>query len=178
MYDGGGHHRVSDIPTFSIPSPILAHQNPLTLYLFHQGYSVPQKIVFQFVVWANSSHILLIWGHFLLNLINDLVKGWLAWTHTHWASKLINWLARQENLFVLDYLTGLLLNPAYETQLNPVLKWFLLLSNADHINSRFHKYIIISFLAFLQCIWVQEWRASQKMPITPGQRFIQNSGRK
>lgn len=78
MYDGGGHDRATDIPTFSIPSPILAHQNPLHMYLFHQGYSVPQKIVFQLVVWANSSHISLIWGHFLLVLINALVRGWLA----------------------------------------------------------------------------------------------------
>lgn len=117
------------------------------MYLFHQGYSVPQKIVFQLVVWANSSPILLIWGHFLLVLVNDLVRGWLAWTLTHWASKPINWLARQENLPVLYYLTGLLFNPAYETQLNPDSKWFLLLSNADHINSRFHKYIVIFFLS-------------------------------
>ena len=74
MCDGGGYDCVTDIPTFSIPSPILAHQKSLT-YLFHQGCSVPQKIVFQLVVWANSSHILLIWGHFLLVLINDLVRG-------------------------------------------------------------------------------------------------------
>ena len=30
MYDGGGYDCVTDIPTFSIPSPILAHQKPLT----------------------------------------------------------------------------------------------------------------------------------------------------
>ena len=30
MCDGGGYDCVTDIPTFSIPSPILAHQKPLT----------------------------------------------------------------------------------------------------------------------------------------------------
>lgn len=63
IYDGEGHDRVPDIPTFSIPS---STKNPLHMYLSHQRYSVPQKIVFQLVLWANSSHILLI---FLLVLI-------------------------------------------------------------------------------------------------------------
>ena len=30
MCDGGGYDCATDIPTFSIPSPILAHQKPLT----------------------------------------------------------------------------------------------------------------------------------------------------
>ena len=63
IYDGEGHDRVPDIPTFSIPS---STKNSLHMYLSHQRYSVPQKIVFQLVLWANSSHILLI---FLLVLI-------------------------------------------------------------------------------------------------------------
>ena len=38
------------------------------------------KLEFQLVLWVGSSHILLAWNHFLLVLVNDLVRGWLAWT--------------------------------------------------------------------------------------------------
>ena len=41
-----------------------------------------KKVDFHLVVWASSSYILLAWGHFLLILVNDFVRGWLAQTLT------------------------------------------------------------------------------------------------
>ena len=46
-------------------------------------------------LWANNSHIPLTRSHFLLDLVNDFVRGWLAWTVIHWTSKLPH---QQENL--------------------------------------------------------------------------------
>ena len=39
-----------------------------------------KKIEFQLVFGASSSHILPSQGYFLLVLVNDFVRGWLAWT--------------------------------------------------------------------------------------------------
>jgi len=33
-----------------------------------------KEIQFQLVLWASSSHILLVWGDFLFVLVNDLVR--------------------------------------------------------------------------------------------------------
>ena len=44
---------------------------------------------------ANSSHISLTRSHFLLDLVNDFVRGWLAWTVIHWTRKLPH---QQENI--------------------------------------------------------------------------------
>ena len=33
------------------------------------------KLEFQLVLWVDSSHILLAWNHFLLVVVNDLVRG-------------------------------------------------------------------------------------------------------
>ena len=37
-----------------------------------------KKLEFQLVLWGSSSHILLGWGHFLLVLVNNFIRGWLA----------------------------------------------------------------------------------------------------
>ena len=39
-----------------------------------------KKLEFQLALFASGSHILLAWGHFLLILVNDLVRRWQAWT--------------------------------------------------------------------------------------------------
>ena len=43
-------------------------------------YRACKKIDFQLVLWQSSYHILLVRGHCLLVLINDVVRGWPAWT--------------------------------------------------------------------------------------------------
>ena len=37
-----------------------------------------KQLKFQLVLWASSSHILLAQGHFLLDLVNDFIRGWLT----------------------------------------------------------------------------------------------------
>ena len=44
-------------------------------------------------------------GHFLLVLVNDLLRKWLAQTLAHWASEFWKLLDQQENLLVPDYQT-------------------------------------------------------------------------
>ena len=44
-------------------------------------------------------------GHFLLVLVNDLLRRWLAQTLAHWASEFWKLLDQQENLLVPDYQT-------------------------------------------------------------------------
>ena len=44
-------------------------------------------------------------GHFLLVLVNDLLRRWLAQTLDHWASEFWKLLDQQENLLVPDYQT-------------------------------------------------------------------------
>ena len=34
-----------------------------------------KQLIFQLVLWASSFHTLLAWGHFLLVLVNDFVRG-------------------------------------------------------------------------------------------------------
>ena len=53
---------------------------------------------------------------FLLVLVNDFVRGCLAWTLPHWASELQKLLAQQENLLVQDYRMGFFSSPV--TMLN------------------------------------------------------------
>ena len=38
-----------------------------------------RKIEFHHVLWADSSHILLVLGHSLLILVHDFVRGKLVW---------------------------------------------------------------------------------------------------
>ena len=45
-------------------------------------------------------------GNFMLVLVNDFIKIWLAWILTHWASEFQKVLVHQENLLVPDYRTG------------------------------------------------------------------------
>ena len=47
----------------------------LITWPYLQGSKKPE---FQLVLWASSSHILLAQGHFLLDLVNDFIRGWLA----------------------------------------------------------------------------------------------------
>ena len=65
-----------------------------------------RKLEIQHVLWASSLAILLSQGRFLLDVVNDFVRGWLAWTLAHLASKL-KLLAQQENLLVPVYGTGM-----------------------------------------------------------------------
>ena len=51
-----------------------------------------KELEFQLVLWATNSHISLAWGHFLLILVNDLVRRWLAWTLVHWAGELYSYV--------------------------------------------------------------------------------------
>ena len=61
--------------------------------------------IFSSVLWVLAQ------GHFLLVIFNDFVREWPAyWTLVYLASKLSNWLAQQENLFV-DFCTALFSNP-------------------------------------------------------------------
>ena len=53
------------------------------------------NLISSLYLWANSSHISLTRSHFLLDLVNDFVRGWLAWTVIHWTRKLPH---QQENL--------------------------------------------------------------------------------
>ena len=53
------------------------------------------NLISSLYLWANSSHISLTRSHFVLDLVNDLVRGWLAWTLIHWTSKLPH---QQQNL--------------------------------------------------------------------------------
>ena len=50
------------------------------------------ELEFQLVLWATNCHISLAWGHFLLILVNDLVRRWLAWTLVHWAGELYSYV--------------------------------------------------------------------------------------
>ena len=50
-----------------------------------------KELEFQLVLWATNSHISLAWGHFLLILVNDLVRRWLA-IFAHWAGELYSYL--------------------------------------------------------------------------------------
>ena len=46
---------------------------------FEASFRAQRKIEFHHVLWAGSSHILLVLGHSLLILVNDFVRGKLAW---------------------------------------------------------------------------------------------------
>ena len=48
----------------------------LITWTYLQGSKKPE---FQLVLWASSSHILLAQGHFLLDLVNDFIRRWLAY---------------------------------------------------------------------------------------------------
>ena len=46
---------------------------------FETSFMAQRKSEFHHVLWAGSSHILLVLGHSLLILVNDFVGGKLAW---------------------------------------------------------------------------------------------------
>ena len=48
-----------------------------------------KKNEFQLVLWTSCCHILLAKCPFLLEVVNDLVRGWLTFTLAHWASELL-----------------------------------------------------------------------------------------
>ena len=50
-----------------------------------------KELEFQLVLWPTNSHISLTWRHFLLILVNDLVRRWLA-ILAHWAGELYSYL--------------------------------------------------------------------------------------
>ena len=63
-------------------------------------FSCLKKKYFQLVLWASISHILLAQGHLFLILVNNFVRGWLAWTLVHWSSVLQKLLAQQEYIYL------------------------------------------------------------------------------
>ena len=65
--------------------------------IFHLDEAGLKKLEFQLVFCLSSSYTLLVCVHFLLISVNDFVRGRLARTLTHWASKLKKSLAQQEN---------------------------------------------------------------------------------
>ena len=62
-----------------------------------------EKWIQAYISWEGNSQILLAWRHFLLVLVNDYFKGWLASDSCP--------LGKQENLLVPDYWTGLFSSP-------------------------------------------------------------------
>lgn len=67
---------------------------------------------FKHFLWTSSSPIFLAQGHFLLVLVEDFVRGRLAWALTHWARvRLEVSCPEQENLLVPDYRTGFFFKP-------------------------------------------------------------------
>ena len=69
-----------------VPNPIVSFyctaQQKLTKYkgkykVIMQG--LKKTWITALILWASSSHILLTWGHFLLILVNDLVRRWPAY---------------------------------------------------------------------------------------------------
>ena len=48
----------------------MAYPDKHLILLILQGL---KKLEFELVLWESSSHILLVWGHFLLVLVNDLL---------------------------------------------------------------------------------------------------------
>ena len=79
-------------------------------------FFLSQKKYFQLVLWASISHILLAQGRLFLILVNNFVRGWLAWTLVRWSSVLQKLLAQQEYLLVQDYQTGLFSSPVGHIQ--------------------------------------------------------------
>ena len=65
--------------------------------IFHLNEAGLKKLEFQLVFFLSSPHALFVWVHFLLISVNDFVRGRLARTLTHRASKLKKLLAQQEN---------------------------------------------------------------------------------
>ena len=65
--------------------------------IFHLDEAGPKKLEFQLVFCLSSSYALLVWVHYLLISVNDFVRGRLARTLTHRASKLKKSLAQQKN---------------------------------------------------------------------------------
>ena len=49
-----------------------------------QGLKKKNNVSYQLVISASCCHILFAQGYFLLVFVNDLVRGWSAWTFAHW----------------------------------------------------------------------------------------------
>ena len=66
--------------------PFATHD--INIFNPHMAGLEKKKHEFQCVLWASRSHMWLASSHFLLILVNDFVRGWLAYTLAHWVNEL------------------------------------------------------------------------------------------